>query len=262
MEYHLSIAGDRSGPHSQFRIIEQIREGLLKGDELVWRLGVPNWVPLRELDEFDGYWPPAPDVLAAAEVTKHVAREELDRPRPWMRFWARMVDYFWFSFTLGLALRGLLPPEAAEVLMRPGMEQWLINSVTLLLFVPLEAWFLSQRGTTPGKALLRIQVRSLDGSLPTYQQALMRSVQVWLKGMGLCLVPVIALIAMAWWRIRLLQKGFTSWDESCHTRVEHGQPEPWRMVVLAGLVALLLVLGVLTLLMSKEMLEAMRNLPK
>ncbi len=34
------------------------------------------------------------------------------------------------------------------------------------------------------------------------------------------------------------------------------------MVVLAGLVAILLVLGVLTLLMSKEVLEAMRNLPK
>lgn len=262
MEYHLSIAGDRSGPHSQFRIIEQIREGLLKGDELVWRLGVPDWVPLRELDEFDGYWPPAPDVLAAAEVAKHEVRKELDRPRPWMRFWARMVDYFWFSFMLGLALRGLLPPETVEVLMRPGMEQLLFNSLTLLLFAPLEAWFLSQRGTTPGKALLRIQVRSLDGSLPTYQQALMRSFQVWLKGMGLCLVPVVALIAMAWWRIRLLQKGVTSWDESCLTRVEHGQPERWRMVVLAGLVTLLLVLGVVTLLMSKELLEAMRNLPK
>ncbi|WP_075087925.1 DUF4339 domain-containing protein [Verrucomicrobium spinosum] len=103
MEYHLSIAGDRSGPHSQFRIIEQIREGLLKGDELVWRLGVPNWVPLRELDEFDGYWPPAPDVVAAAEAAKHVVPEDLDRPRPWMRFWRA-----WWT-TSGSALRWASP---------------------------------------------------------------------------------------------------------------------------------------------------------
>jgi uncharacterized RDD family membrane protein YckC len=262
MEYHLSIAGVRSGPHSQFKLIELIRAGELKGDELVWRLGVPDWVPLKSLDEFDGYWLPGPEVAAAAEVAWETVKKELDRPQPWMRFWARMVDYFWFTFTLGMAVRGLLPPEAIQSLMESHIAQWFFNSICLLLFAPLEAWFLSQRGTTPGKALLRIQVRNKDGGLPTYQQALIRSVQVWMKGMGFCIIPLVALITMAWWRIRLLQKGTTSWDERCHTRVEHGSPELWRFLVLAGLVSLVLVLGVITVLMSKEIQEAMRNLPK
>ena len=34
MEYFISTAGDRSGPHSQFQIIEKIRDGGLKGEEL------------------------------------------------------------------------------------------------------------------------------------------------------------------------------------------------------------------------------------
>lgn len=262
MEYHLSIAGERSGPHSQFKIIDQIREGVLKGDELVWRMGVPGWVPLRELDDFTSYWPPTSEELVLADAARQRARLELDRPRPWMRFWARMVDYFWFTFSLGMLVSAVLPAGALRWLMEATALQLVFNALTLLAFAPVEAWFLSRRGTTPGKALLRIQVRTKDGTLPTYRQALLRALRVWMMGMGFGIQQILALATMAWWRIRLLQKGTTAWDESSHTRVEHGQPEPWRLVVLGGLVALLALVMVLAVLLSQEFQEAMRSLPK
>lgn len=57
MEYHLSIAGERSGPHTQFHIIEGIRDERLKGDELLWHVGLQDWQPLRTVREFEGFWP-------------------------------------------------------------------------------------------------------------------------------------------------------------------------------------------------------------
>jgi len=76
MDYHLSIEGERSGPLSQFTLIDRIREGKLKGDELVWHLGLADWVKLRELDELSSYWPISEEQKAKAEEARTVARAE------------------------------------------------------------------------------------------------------------------------------------------------------------------------------------------
>src|SRR4029079_10665387 len=109
---------------------------------------------------------------------------ELDRPRPWLRFWARMLDRFWFFMAFGLAVNPLLGNVVARIADVP-LFQVLVDPVLLLLYVPMEAWLLSRFGSTPGRALLRVQVRRLDGSLPVFSQALRRSFQVYLKGLGL-----------------------------------------------------------------------------
>ena len=83
-------------------------------------------------------------------------------------------------------------------------------------------------------------MRRLDGTLPDYAQALLRSALVFVKGVALCL-PIIPLFVMSWCRIRLMQLGMTSWDEHTGLRVEHGEPEPWRyliVAIVAGFVAL------------------------
>ena len=51
MEYFLSSNGERSGPHSQFHLIGEIRDGRLKGDELAWRRGMDTWKTLGEFEE-------------------------------------------------------------------------------------------------------------------------------------------------------------------------------------------------------------------
>lgn len=226
-EYHLSIAEKQTGPHSQFYIIQGIREGRLRGAELVWRKGLEGWQPLRKLDDFEAYWPPTPEKLAQAEAARQVARSELDRPQPWLRFWARAVDFILFTFVMGI----FIPPSAMEWVIRAHIPP---EPLLLLLYVPLEAWMLSKRGSTPGKMLLRIQVRALPGGLPSFRQALLRSFWMYVKGLALAF-PIISLFFMAWWKIRLMQSGTTAWDETAETRVEHGEPEGWRYVVLAGI---------------------------
>ncbi len=249
MEYFISTAGDRSGPHSQFQIIEKIRDGGLKGEELAWRKGAEEWKRLRDFEEFASYWQPSPQQVAAAEQVRHVARIALDTPQPWLRFWARMMDYVWFSMLLGMLLNAIVPGESlvrlreALTTATPGralLWMTLLNTGTFAIFIPLEALWLSRRGTTPGKALLRIQIRGMDGSLPDYSQALLRSALVFVKGVALCL-PIVPFFVMSWCRIRLLQLGTTTWDEQTGLRVEHGEPETWRylvVVVVAGFIAL------------------------
>lgn len=258
MEYHLSIAGERSGPHSQFYLIEGIREGKLTGDELVWQKGQDEWKPLRTLNEFDGYWPVPEETLAQAEAARALARSSLDRPQPWLRFWARLLDYVCFFLVLGFLLRAFVPSDPQVWLTVPVLKYVPWDSIMMLLYVPVEAFMLSQVGTTPGRALLRIQVRRLDGGLPLFSQALRRSFQVFLKGLALGL-PLVYLLAMAWWRLNLLQKGVTPWDEANETRVEHGEPEIWRFLVLGGVILGILVTVVLV---GGRLAEEMSRLPK
>ncbi len=258
MEYFITSAGERTGPHSQFNVIERIRDGTLKGDELAWHMGISEWKPLRELHEFSDYWKPTPEIIAEAEHVRQVARMALDTPQPWLRFWARTMDYVWFSMLFSMLLNLLLPQtsawiEAARANLMLGQAITQAQTIFLilfptamfLLFVPLEALWLSRRGTTPGKSLLRIQIRRLDGALPTFHQALLRSLLVFVKGTFLCLIlPFPQLFIMSWCRIRLVQLGTTSWDEQTSLRVEHGEPEPWRYLVVAVIVGFMALMFV------------------
>jgi uncharacterized RDD family membrane protein YckC len=260
LDYHLSIAGERSGPHSQFHIIEGIRDGSLKGDELAWRVGMPEWQPLRSLEDFTTYWPLSEETLQQAEVARSMARIELDRPQPWMRFWARMLDNLWFSFVLLLALRPWLPAGPPPLPDAPWLRHLILDGMSvmsLLLYVPMEAWLLSRFGTTPGRALLRVQVRRLDGGLPHFSQALRRSFQVFVMGLGLGL-PIVHFVAMVWSRFTLLQRGTTAWDESNETRVEHGEPEIWRYLVLIGVI---LGVAIFFAIFAGRVAEEMSHLP-
>jgi uncharacterized RDD family membrane protein YckC len=265
MDYFLSIGGERSGPCTQFQLIERIREGALKGNELAWRKGSPEWLPLKSMEEFAPYWPLTEEQMTQAAEARRLARVALDTPQPWLRFWARMVDYIWFTMAVNLATASFLPAEKA--LLSAGTETQIIFialvCATLLLFTVVEAWCLSHYGTTPGKALLHIQVRREDGSLPSFHQAMRRSLLVYIKGIALGFT-LPALFTMSYSRMRLLQTGATSWDHDCQTRVEHGEPEMWRYLILAALIFLIFVATVgSALLMSPEIIETLRSrLPK
>jgi uncharacterized RDD family membrane protein YckC len=261
MEFYLSIKGEQSGPHTQFEIIDRIREGKLHGDELVWQKGATDWLPAKQLPEFEGYWPVTPDMIAKAEEARRLARSELDRPQPWLRFWARMVDYLWFYAISLMILAAALPQEALAWLMKAIAAQAPVNSVLFLLFVPLEAWMLSRHGSTPGKSLLRIQVVRNDGRLPTYRQALVRSLLVFIRGYALGL-GVINLFTMSWARVSLLTRGITSWDESTELRVEHGEPEVWRIMILIAAIMTMSLGTAFVLLLNPEVKEMMQHLPK
>jgi uncharacterized RDD family membrane protein YckC len=263
MEYFLLIAGEKQGPFTGYEIISDIRDGKLKGEEMIWRKGFEDWQNLRSIEDFADTWPPTPEMLAAADEARKIARTALDTPQPWLRFWARMLDYFFFSALIRISLF-LFFRSGFAWLMQQEMQNPLPRSVILLLFAPIEAWMLTRYGSTPGKALLCVQVRRGDGALPTFQQAMTRSLLVYIKGMGFGFF-ILPLITMTVARLRLLRSNMASWDEHTQLRVEHGEPEPWRYAVVLLLVLLIFGVSMIMIFASPEgqkIMHEFQNLPK
>ena len=62
-KYYAFIGQKRNGPFT----LEQLTRQLLPSDVLVWRQGLKDWVPLREVPELEEFLPP-PDPVAAEVV--------------------------------------------------------------------------------------------------------------------------------------------------------------------------------------------------
>lgn len=144
--------------------------------------------------------------------------------RPWPRFWARFIDNSIFFV--------LIAPIVAN------LEGLAIAIVPLALWCPVEAVLLSTWGTTPGKALLRVQLRSEDGQRLGFRRALQRAGDVWLRGYGLGLLAPITLIIAY---VRFGSRGHTGWDAKCRTVVRQGDIGIGRIV--AAILVLIACIG-------------------
>lgn len=273
MQYHLNIAGENSGPHSQFAIIDRIRDGVLPQDALIWRQGLEGWKPAGEVEELSPYWPKeggevveeinegaeakaAPESLPAKVALPNELSLE---PRPWVRFWARVLDYLFFVGLVFLVLTFTWPTESFEWIVWASNRSLPLDTLLMLSYVPLEAWFLSRFGKTPGRLLLRLEVvrDNGDGRL-TFKQALVRSVQVYVKGMALWL-PLVSLLTMSFARLHLLRNGRTSWDLDCGTVVTSRPMEAWRIAILGGVTLTFLLLIGIGMSMQPQLMEMMKQ---
>jgi hypothetical protein len=90
----------------------------------------------------------------------------------WKRFFARITDYGLF-YLMGVILSLVLPLELEESFYLT------FALLTPLLSIPLEAFYLSRRGTTPGKALFGISLSPL-----TFSQAFKRTLFFWRERPG------------------------------------------------------------------------------
>jgi len=135
--------------------------------------------------------------------------------RPWVRYWARMLDIFLFSLLVGFAI-GVLAPSILDA---PDV---VVGFFVMQMWVFQESILLSTLGTTPGKWLLRTRVRDANGNKLSLSSALGRSFSVWLKGCGLG-IPIISLVTLIGSRGGLKRTGTTSWDRAGQYVVTHGK---------------------------------------
>jgi uncharacterized RDD family membrane protein YckC len=159
--------------------------------------------------------------------------QDFYRPRPWVRCWARLVDYNLYTLIAFFLL--WIIPQALGNLLLGGF----IGSMTFLFLILggwifLEALFLSALGTTPGKWLFRTEVRTNEGDLLTYSQALKRALKVLIAGMALE-IPILSLIANLFTWQRLVRTGKTDWDRQGGFQVST-QPIGWSRILLVILV--------------------------
>ncbi|HSZ56846.1 MAG TPA: RDD family protein [Tepidisphaeraceae bacterium] len=140
-------------------------------------------------------------------------------PHPWVRFWARSID--WCFSLIGLVIvaavvfiatgaRGSLPTRTALEI----CGGWWIGCLLV------EALMLAIFGATPGKALLGTRVEGRSGRPPSFGQALSRSIQVWIFGEALG-IPILSWMTRVIWLALLSSSGQTIWDRNTLCRVRH-----------------------------------------
>jgi hypothetical protein len=116
-----------------------------------------------------------------------------------------------------------------------GKWTFLLSVGFFLLWVFVEAFMLSEMGTTIGKAVLGVTVRNEEGNDLTYGQALARGFRVLYRGCGLVLFGPVAMIVSYF---RLTGNGSTSWDRDGRLTVSHS-----RVGFVRGITAFVCIIG-------------------
>jgi len=239
--------GKKRGPVSAEKIQRLRAEGRIHGRTRVWQDGETHARPLDDVSELlaqaikseppselrtedrsAAVRPAAPHVILDApseEVsTAHSASSA------WRRFWARTLDMMIFAalFNGVLVLAVLSSPRAAEMPRLPILASCLVMLILLLA----DALCLAIFGNTPGKALLRIQVRDSDGQPLPLNLCVDRAVKLWIQGCGLG-IPLIALATYLWQLNRLTKGQPASYDETRGFQVQLRPLGTWRTLVAA-----------------------------
>jgi uncharacterized RDD family membrane protein YckC len=125
----------------------------------------------------------------------------------------------YFAIGVGVELEKL-PPEVLTWTREPVKSTVLAVALMFVLYSLWEPLFLANTGTTPGKWIMGIRIRTAVGNKLGYLTALSRMIRVWIVGMGLGL-PIVSLITLLISRAKLNSDGQTGWDERLNLRVMH-----------------------------------------
>jgi len=113
--------------------------------------------------------------------------------------------------------------------------------ISLVILAFMEATLLTYIGTTPGKWLLNIELRTENGEKLKFTKALLRTWLVILKGLGLE-IPIVSLITLDNAHSILTTQGITSWDNKLKLKVTHKKIGLKRIILFVTLnLALLLI---------------------
>lgn len=173
---------------------------------------------------------------ATAEVTPKVSVTASENVLPgsyaWRRYFARTVDN---SLVMGLIAAVLVIVSGiAVVLVNPQaglsylrwiaggglLQRTLMGFISMLLWLPIEALFLSAVGATPGKWIFGIRVRTQTGDLLGYGTSISRATLVTIKGLALG-IPLASLATLMVSYDHLVKKGTMSWDDDKKTTVSY-----------------------------------------
>ncbi len=167
--------------------------------------------------------------------------ESVSQVRPWVRYWARIIDIYMMTLVLGFIIVYFeeLFAFSTGLLELPGA---VLNIIVIVLFPFVEAIFISNWGATPGKSLLNTKVLNANGQYPSYMEALSRSFRVAWQGLGLG-IPIISLITLLISYGNLKANSITSWDTSLETVVRHKKIGVTRTIIATIVVLALIVVS-------------------
>ncbi|MEM9280670.1 MAG: RDD family protein [Verrucomicrobiota bacterium] len=264
MEFYLSIDGEKQGPFSLFKVGELFEEKKIDEETLAWTRGQEEWLPIREVAALQGLIkaqeskkereipvepPPLPesgpdvDIVIPDPSSGAAVAVATMQPRPFLRFGARMFDLMLVmtvvSFFVDTSYLMPAPDEStadwfARYVEALDSEETL--AISYIYFRALIGWHLLEAvlihlvGTTPGKLIFGVRVRSVEGGSPPFLRCLGRSVYVYLLGVGLyqfLLMPIGMLFSF----FRIMTTGQCLWDQHLRFEVVAPQMNPRRIVL-------------------------------
>ncbi len=196
--------GEKKGPLEDYEVREQIRSGELTGETKCWYEGAPGWLPAREVHffekEFEGL---KPVILTPPPLPMKVSTGML-----WRRLGARWFDIALYSglilFVMRLGGHAMIPtPETP-------LSEWsfFAQFAPAIIF---EGVLLHLFGASPGKMLLMMKVEDREGKRLALGAALMRSMRVWVLGVGMRMLPLTLLgHVISLWMVK--KRGAPLWD--------------------------------------------------
>jgi uncharacterized RDD family membrane protein YckC len=234
MEIFLRIDGENTGPLTIYDVRAKLRSGLATPETKCWSKGMPEWVPLADFPPLEDdtllRTPDEVDQEAAREAAIDAVRNE-QKPRPWIRFWARMLDLSLYIVIVAIVVGLTGHTDTWSILQSTNVfvaiaipGSWLFVEAALLHYVK----------TTPGKWVLNITLRRSDGEGLELGQALRRSFSVWWRGSGFGIFPLI-IIGCALSNLSLKTRGKTPWDLRDDLDVTHGKIADWRVALYIAL---------------------------
>ena len=165
-------------------------------------------------------------------ISDMAGRNEENTGRPWVRFWARMIDSSTIILLISFVLLYFVPMSKYVI---AYLGSTFFSIIKYFIWAFIEALFISRLGWTPGKWILNIRVLNRDGSKLNYAQALNRTLQVLLHGEGL-FIPVISFITNIIAYSTLKRSGMTKWDRKLDVTVTHGKIQPYRIIMAAVII--------------------------
>lgn len=200
MNWYYVEAGQQRGPVTEADLENLVKIGRIQPETLVWREGMANWQPYREMKP--GAVPPPQLSPSAPFGAGASGAAPLDYAGFWIRFGAKFIDNLIiglplvvviFVIAFSLASSGRVSGSGTQM---PGMmkgaagTQAMVTAIQLvaqLVFVVIavlyNTFFLGKFGATPGKMVCKLRVVTPEGEKISYGRALGRSCAELLSGL-------------------------------------------------------------------------------
>ena len=268
MEIFVVIDGKKTGPMSIYEVRELLRKDKINTSTLAWVKGMTKWEPLKECPPFRNSIDieiaetDRNSIIINSEERESIleASPNIYKPKPWIRLWAKLIDFpiniflgilFLYHYLGKTKFNDIFGNEALQKMLKdPAAQpefgiQILFTLSICLSWIITEGLLMAIFSTTLGKWSFNIKTSKIDGIKIDILSALKRSFLVVFLGFGflfgflIIIFPIISYISLS-------KRKTTQWDRWLKIQVTHNELMPLKIIV--GTISCFLVFNLLGLL--------------